>query len=178
MSQRLRYLYIASFTSRRVSLSRSLWRRSHSFLPRARANSHLAMPSAKIDAQGNERQTFLLRFADEPLDLAAVQQQPAAGKRLMIEGPSGAVLRDMAIHQPDACPADFGVGVAADWPCLRAGISPRCPPRPCQLPSFQADGSYRRRRDSGQRLPARMHPFCWFSLPIWPRTVILTSRCK
>ena len=46
---------------------------------------------AKIDAQGNERQTFLLRFAVQALDLLLVQQQAAARKRLVVEGPAGQV---------------------------------------------------------------------------------------
>jgi len=41
-----------------------------------------------------------------------MQEQPAARERLMIERATGVVLRDMAIHQPNARAADFGVGVS------------------------------------------------------------------
>ncbi len=103
--------------------------------------------------RGTSVKPFLLRFADQPLDLLLVQQQPAARKRLVVEGPAGPVLRNMAIHQPHAVSRGPRRRRLADWPCLRAAISPRCRPRPCPLPSFRAGGSCRRRRDSGQRLP-------------------------
>src|SRR5207245_8115415 len=76
---------------------------------------------AKIDAQRNERQTFLLRFADQFLNFLTMQEQPAPGERLMIERAAGAVLRDMAVHQPDAGAADFGVSISE----VRFAVAPR-----------------------------------------------------
>ena len=46
------------------------------------------------------------------LDLLLMQQQPAARKRLVIEGSAGEVLWDVAIHQPDAGAAHLGIGIA------------------------------------------------------------------
>ncbi len=66
---------------------------------------------AKIDAQRNERQAFLLRFANQFLNFLAMQEQPATRERLMIERAAGAVLGNVAIHQPDAGSADFGVSI-------------------------------------------------------------------
>src|SRR5205085_471643 len=67
---------------------------------------------AKIYAQRNKRQTFLLRLADQFLDFLTMQKEPAARKRFMIERTAGTVLRDVTIHQPDAGTANFGVGIS------------------------------------------------------------------
>ena len=55
---------------------------------------------------------FCWVWTEQPVDLAAVQQQLSFSERVVVAVTSGEILRDMAVYQPSLAKANFGIGLA------------------------------------------------------------------
>ena len=67
---------------------------------------------AKVHARGDEGKSFLLRFADELVQLAAVDQKFAGAQRLVIEDVAVLVYADVGVDEPQL--AVYGCAAARD----------------------------------------------------------------
>src|SRR5713226_7941860 len=67
---------------------------------------------AKVDSQGNDRQTFGLSAAGQLVDFILVEQELARTERLVIPGTTRQVLRNVRVYEPSACRFEFNESVA------------------------------------------------------------------
>ena len=109
----MRYPFIRISRPRSRSQERffSVSRLSCSFLPRASAISTLARPFlVEIELERHDGHALALDRADQPVDLALVQQQFARPLRRMIEAARLQIFRNVGIDQPDLAAARVGIG--------------------------------------------------------------------
>ena len=68
-------------------------------------------PLGEIDAERDEREPLLLRLAEEPIDLLAVEEQFPSTERLVIHDVAVAVGTDVAVVEKDLAALHAGVTI-------------------------------------------------------------------
>ena len=73
---------------------------------------------AKVNPQRNDRQTLVVHFSFQLVNLFLAEEQFPRSERSVVEWPSREVFADMEIQEPDFAAADYTVGIPQVGPVL------------------------------------------------------------